>query len=699
MDIDPPAVQSSAETHDTLEDFPNSPSQARALLEPTLEDRSATDRSFHSAREDLTKRTVIDSMETTTEMEAAQKNPQKPEQQQNHPLDEASRRNTEDVDMLDKGVDEDLAADEARSSSQASSPARNLVRKSSLTFAALPAREPITTKKSLGPRASRTSHLEHVKKSVPQSSLFGRITGGKSLGNIKQPEIMNIQEDVRIEVNEDQKERPHITREESDTDSKMTKLHNKSSTQRLHERINLLGKSQPPLPTKSIPATASTTQPQYPELLQHEQQMQAPQHPPQSNPLTANYEEDDDWIQPPQSQRTAQIRPQLTESGSMDVMEDMSSEHPISHEREDSEPESRFGSHKKSGPKATSKSAGSASANRSPTAETLNLQHATTKPKNVEAFYPQLGQSADASTTPIGTPASKRYVDGPLSASKTKLQSIMKTARGLFSSSAGASAQAKMETMSPSSAPQQDPINARVHASKTKGADAILAHPPKSKAAQIVTTASEARKTRSSTEKEERMKEKAEAQRQQAEAEREEVRQQEPANQKQLKTVDPQREGNQAQQAPIRTSPRKTGREEMTESQPNSNESEPVSQLMGPPASHALGRPSQIQRTKEARRPVKPAKDSAAKPKAPPVNIRVGMPSQRVPLTNAVLSSSLQETLPSNQAKQPGIIKKPSTASLQSSVSTSNLKNPVASSKPKALIAAERKKEQVCRKS
>ena len=68
-------------------------------------------------------------------------------------------------------------ADDARSASDASSPIRPVVRKSSLNFASLPAREPLTAGKSMGARVSRTSHLEHIR-----TSYYNRPTGGKSLG-------------------------------------------------------------------------------------------------------------------------------------------------------------------------------------------------------------------------------------------------------------------------------------------------------------------------------------------------------------------------------------------------------------------------------------------------------------------------------------------------------------------------------------
>ena len=200
-----------------------------------------------------------------------------------------------DLDVVDKDLNEDLAIDVSRSPSQGSSPARQIVRKSSLTFAALPAREPLTTKQSLG---------------ATRGSFLGRLTGGKSIGGLKQSESAHERE-IGDEMDIDS-EKPTLTREESDGDSKMAKLHNKSSTQRLHERINLLGKSQNSRPTKSIPPSATVVNNIYPQLPNPEPQPQA-QLPYQSSvpSKTATVsgitdEEDDDWIQPPQSQPSAQ---------------------------------------------------------------------------------------------------------------------------------------------------------------------------------------------------------------------------------------------------------------------------------------------------------------------------------------------------------------------------------------------------------
>ena len=693
VEVDAPNVQSPAGTHDTLEDFPHSPSQTQP---PAHSERhSTTETSFQSAREELTKTSPRNNAgaakETQMVAENLHRNPAQEIQQEEHSFS----KDVMDLDAVEKEVDQNLVDDESRSSSQVSSPARTLVRKSSLTFAALPARQPITTKKSIGARVSRTSHLDQTKGANLPEGFLGRITGGMSLGGTKQLDTTIFQGQCTINNNKDPIERPQTAREESDTDSKMTRLHNKSSTQRLHERINLLGKSQPPRPTKSIPAVPSTTQPQYPDLPKQDQTKQAVAPILQPKALAANEEDDDDWIQPPESHET-KPRPQITKSISADVMEHIRGKQTIGHEQFNSQDKLMPFSQGTEVPSPDSRRARAASTSQSSIVDVTDVQKSPNKSEAVEASFPGSESAGDASRTPIESPSSKRYVDGPLSASKSKLQSIMKTARGLFSSSAGISAQAKMETMSPSLARTKDDVATKGPTTKLQCEVAESLHLQAPKASKEATAPMEVRKTRSSTEKEERMAQKEQAERQQNEAGKQKARQQEQALEKQVQVHEMQREAPEPQRKSARISPSKLGHQEVEKTQPEHIDSESALYSMGPPASHASGRSSQMQRPKDVRRPVKPAKDTAPKAKAPPVNIRVGMPSQRVPLTNAALSSSLQESLPSAQPKQPGMVKKASTASLQSSVSNSNLKSSTVTSKPKALIAAERKKEQVC---
>ena len=710
MDIDQglAVVPSSAETHDTLEEFPpKSPLPGHQNVANKSERHSTTERSFHSAKEDISKGDVTIASPQKNEppmsdVEYRTESTKAPLPEPAATIPDRAPNDEMETGTLEQDLNEDLVVDESRSPSQGSSPARPLVRKSSLTFAALPAREPLTTKKSIGARTSRTSHLDQSK---TRGSFLGRFTGGKSLGGSKQPEP-DQEDDINDEIDVDMEKRA-LTREESDGDSKMAQLHNKSSTQRLHDRINMLGKSQPARPTKSIPAAAAVKGLSYPELPNPESQAGIVEQTSflPSKIVTApvsNDEDEDDWIQPPHLQPSASNRPQLSKGISADVMENIRGKqtiggHEFDHNRNDEPatkpssplPHARAQATRGSGQwlsraATTFKSTSPAKAAKGAPAQAL---------QEIAASVLDISTPTDQSTTPLGSPSSRRYVDGPLSASKSKLQSIMKTARGLFSSSAGVSAQAKMETLSP--------LSARTHGD-TQGpstTDGLKCKSPKIALNKSVNN-NDVRKTRSSTEKEERRKESEIRERRRTEEELERTKEKEGPQivmQKIVQPPGPAVDEGQPQSMPTKQSPKRQQTHGGPKAQSDVAEDDLSSHPMGPPASHAQTQQSHLQKPSNVRRPIKPAKETAPKPKPQPVAIRVGTLSQRIPLSNAALSSSLQESLPQSQPKQPAVGRKPSNASLQTSASNSSLKSSatMAAPKPKALLAAERKKEQV----
>ena len=701
-------VSSSAETHDTLEEFPpKSPLRLHQNVANESERHSTTERSFHSAKEEISKGDVTTASPQKNEppladVEHPTESTKAPACELAAPVIDAATESAMEIDVLDKTLDEDLAVDESRSPSQGSSPARPLVRKSSLTFAALPAREPLTTKKSIGARTSRTSHLDLSK---TRGSFLGRFTGGKSLGASRQPELGH-EDEINNEMDIDV-EKPALLREESDGDSKMAQLHNKSSTQRLHDRINMLGKSQPARPTKSISTAAAVIGLSYPELPNPEPQAEMLQHSSLLPSKTAaapisKDEDDDDWIQPPHVQPNASNRPQLCKSISADVMEDIRGKETIGGQdfgqSRNAEPATKGLSPLRNAQAQGTRSSRQWTSTAGSVSQSMSPAKATERaaPKALDGTA-ALGLDSptptNPSTTPLGSPSSRRYVDGPLSASKSKLQSIMKTARGLFSSSAGVSAQAKMETLSPlltrSRRETQDPSTN--NALGSKATEDGLTKP-------VINT--DIRKTRSSTEKEERRKESEAREGRRREEELGKARKKESPKVVPQKLMPPQGhpvEAAQLQTKQTRQSPRKTQTHEGPRAHSDVVEDDLPSHPMGPPASYASTQQPQLQKPSSMRRPVKPAKDIAPKPKPQPVAIRVGTLSQRIPLSNAALSSNLQESLPQSQPKQPAAGRKPSNASLQTSASNSSLKSSATSvaPKPKALLAAERKKEQV----
>ena len=295
-----------------------------------------------------------------------------------------------DDTMVHHDVDDEMEVDEEPTPSEHSSPVKPLVRKSSLTFACLPAREPILPKKSMG----RTSQMRH--------------TGGKSLGASQIVQPVDSQHDGTIDMDED---RPALQREESET----TKTHNKTSTQRLFERFQMLEQHAPPKrisqnilsqssrpsvypatasqPKETVPAVqTSQSQPTYPTLPAAEPEMEG-----------AEEEDDDDsWIAAPPktaAPAAASTRPQITKSHTVAT----SSPH-------------------KSRPSPL---------------------------KLISTNNPDLSAAAD-STTPVGSPAGKKYMDAPLSASKAKFYSALRAAKDKLIGSTTTSAQAKLDALSSS---------------------------------------------------------------------------------------------------------------------------------------------------------------------------------------------------------------------------------------------------------
>lgn len=649
---------------------PNPLSQQSAASLPHPEDRSTAERSFHSAREQTSNQ---GSGEDAVSTEHTGKTGPLIDRLDTAGVgDEAAALA---VEKVDKDGDEDLVGDGSQSASQNSTPERPVIRKSSLTFAGLPAREPL----------KRISQTEN---SVAQQSTFlGRITGGKSIGGYKaHPEIGDLGDANRQD--------PEV--EGSDGDSKLAKLHNKSSTQRLHERINQLGQAQTHLLTKSIPAA----QPLYPEL-KDDQADSADGHQPPSEVVKVfqpqpRLEEEDDWIQPPPSNGPPKDSPPQVQTFSA-IGTEKAGRGPASGDQA-----YHHSIKAQTNAKVSSPLPASSVRNIAPESFRVASDSQTESPgiyasyNGVKTFDEgEARKTAPAlSTTPAGSPLSHRYVENPLSASRSKLQSIMKTARGLFSSSAGVSAQARMETLAdgaPDFGPRQLDSAGRLKSEGSRNYDrepAALGEKCKKLAPEKRETLPSPRKTRSSTEKGNQER------RQQAndrdnyheavvESENYEVFPETTDAMPHSSVIEAQLPSKDVSK-PTRKSPRR-----MLNQESDNIPSHGLSRS----GSRTQARAQQLQRSKEPRRPVRPPKDAGPKPKPQPVAIRVGMPStHRAPLNNTALSSNLSEALP--PSKQPRISKKPT---LQHSASNSSLKSSVASAttKPRALLAAERKREQV----
>lgn len=588
--------------------------------------------------------------------------------------EEESQHAKRDIEKEEMVLDD---LDDIGSPSDGSTPEPMPIRKSSLTFASLPARDPLPTKKSIGgSRISRTSHVDLL--NAGRSSYFGRQTGGHRTTQF--PEESGDQMDV------DERE---ILRENTDEDSRASQMHSKSSTQRLHEKISMLGKLQPSRPTKSIPSVArlSSAQVAYPELptAKAEPTMEASsQRPRDGPPPSAMATEEDDWIKPLGTPRTPH-RLNFPRSHTMDLTE-----------------------------KETSQAAGMAgtnavrpkgSNNGQPTrSNTLNLARErsgtpvlSTPRQRGHQKSPSVSHLAtELSTTPGGSP--RRY-EGPLSASKFKLQSIMKSAKGLFTSSAGVSAAARAATSSPT--PSRDEPHDRVDSHAPSGNRDIKPSQPPSPPRQ------EGRRTRSSTEREEkRRQEEMRRQKELEERRREEERLE--------KLREQEIERQKAAQAKAAQEKSSTKQEERTVSAhvptamaSTKKVSQPQRQASREPeSSHDTGSklgvtPASQLRKPNDRRPVKPTREPIQKSQPQPVSIRVGSAlSRQIPLASSAFSSSVQDSnppaaTPASVSKPPSIRKKASNTSLHTASSTGSFKSTVSSqSQRKAQLANERKREQ-----
>ncbi|KAI1776833.1 hypothetical protein F4818DRAFT_360430 [Hypoxylon cercidicola] len=633
---------------------------------------------------------------------------------------------------------ETVLEEPSRSPSDGSSPIRPIVRKSSLNFASLPAREPITHK-SIGNRTSRTSHLEQSR-----TSYYNRQTGGKSLGQAKHDLTDDENDDMDVDD-------PFVSNSEPQSQPENTLSHNKTYTQRLQDQISKLGQPQVPSRPNPIqdtaiqPAMASAPAPA-PQALSREKPLPSPK---KTTTPGAFPDDEDDWIQPLGSPENASDhrspRPGLSKSYTTDVMEGVSDRDTIGG-NEFAVPKTRqltsrsksperppipermhhtFGHHK------------SVSVPMLPLQEIADSNRASLK-KTISVSNPSLATVSETGvpSTPTKSP-SRGFRDSPLKQVKNKLSSILKSSKGLLASSAAISAEGKSSLLSPSTVRLGlHPIPSVDSLASPQSKDAQPLYPDLSRHAPdtqtLASTASptrtDSRRTRASIEREKaedkrkekeakearRMAEQMEKLEKAREKEREKARvfskEQErvAAMEKQL-TAQKEQEKKAAAQTPgntaktTRSSPRKAKAQPTVEGKvaapPPSDDTQTgdvdmidAPNPMPPPSAPRSAAPPSATKGREIKRPIRPAKEPVSKSKQAPTVIRVNMGSQHSQYhpSNNALSSNLHETLSQpqskNKANQPSLQTKPSLQSLKSSTSSSG--------RPKALEAAARRKEQ-----
>lgn len=716
-----------------------------------LQERRSIEKSFHSAKEECSLSTAMvpeanghlqsselhrltrPILESPLQNRAHHSSPQKTSPQKPTPT-HSPAKSFKALDMPQPVIEdpveaEDEPMEDVQSPSEGSSPIRLPGRKGSLNFASLPARERIDIKKSIGNRVSHINQLEQTR-----TSCFGRQTGGKSLGNVRQDEAHDDDDDDDMDVDgKDQKE-------------SLSRLHSKTSTQRLQDQISMLGKSQAAgRPTsKSIASSAAVSSqtnqpnqpPSYQDMVAPESLRKSPQRSPLRNPFRAPgafpEDEEDSWIGPPNAAPLPSVfspRPGMTKSHTTDVMEGIHGKDSIGGSefnipKRGESPRHRSPMREPTIPERTTSTLShmksvSTSVLRSP----KKAGESPAQKKPICVSNPEPSIHSEASNTPPKSP-SRSYRGSPLKAAKDKFSSILKTSKGLFASSAAVSADAKTSTMSPAAS------RVGLH-SQPSYEDSLQGHPYLSNGNKSSSQLSQkvpdspvkasVRKTRASTEREERRKEEETRELKEAKEARKMVDQLEKARQKvkdearvyhlqQERVAAMEKEVNarkeqeklaKASQVSIpkatRTSPRKTKAQLEAEgiaaaaiiidSASGRDVDMANSSSMPPPA--VPRSKSQISRP-VTKRAIKPGKDATGKPK-PPTMIKVHVGHQYHP-SNSTLAATLQDSLPSaSQANS--LRKKPSTSSIASTSSTKV--NSFKSNPSKVLEAAAKKKEQV----
>ena len=238
---------------------------------------NSSDDSFLSAREGITSKNTSkeqlredeDSDKATVQDEEMEVIEEEAEAASNTPIVQPTVPEAE-AETMNEDQDQELDGEESRSESDASSPGKPLQRKSSFTFTALPPRDPLAAKQSFG---GRTSHIDVQ---ASRNSTLARSFGSKGA-------VLGQNDDEEFVENK---------LEES-------KAHSKTSTQLLHERINMLGKTKEPRASKSLHQGAQANQAAYPQL-------------PTADPSKANApadDSDDDWIAPVKPAEQPDARP------------------------------------------------------------------------------------------------------------------------------------------------------------------------------------------------------------------------------------------------------------------------------------------------------------------------------------------------------------------------------------------------------
>ncbi|KAK7397949.1 hypothetical protein QQX98_012686 [Neonectria punicea] len=631
-----------------------------------------------------------------------------------------------EVKQMETQPDE-LSPGDARSPSDKSSPIRPVVRKSSLNFASLPAREPLAAGKSAGARVSRTSHLDHNR-----TSYYNRHTGGKSLGNYAKQDETDDEDHDEMDVDDF----PSIPTQESHETHDLAMHHNKTYTQRLQDQINMLGKSQPngSRPSKSIHSLTSLQQPTSAasHLAQEPKSPSPKSSSPKKQEMTTTpgaFPEDDDWIDPPiveaalPEPEVPNARPAFPKSHSTELMDGIHSKdmaavaEPTHVETNENNPSPLpLGSAMPQRPSIFGH-AKAASVSAVPTISTYEHDGSPLK-KTVSVSNPPQAMTTvlenGRSQTPTKSP-SRGFRDSPLKQVKNKLSSILKSSKGLLASSAAISAEGKSSILSPSTtrlghypAPSTESIvpkgshdsqQMEVDSPSSRRAPSPTRPAPRRTRASVEREKEEKRREKEATHMAEQMDKLERAREQEREKVRVFSKEQEKTAAMEKQFASKKENENPAAKEtpkPTRTSPRKVKAQEQTVTKSTEQDigmMDAPSTIPPPSASRSVG-PGQSIRNKEIRRPGNPRKETQTKVKQAPTVIRVNTGSQHSQFqpSSSAMSASFQD---SGSQSQQQLGSKASKTTAQPKPSMPSLKSSTTSNgRPKALDTAARKKEQ-----
>lgn len=357
--------------------------------------------------------------------------------------------------------DTEMADVDQESPASDNSPVHALVRKSSLSFATLPARDPLASKKSLGlqgPRKSQTVSKTEV--STTLSGLVRMINGGKasSLGRqLTQAEKQDIH--LILKGSDPKKFYTIAEREELEDaihsgdlqllfkligDAEDTSLHRKISTQRLQDRITMLGQNNAAKPSKSLGASGSS------------QNASASQQ----DRAIGSEDVDNQAVSSSMANKVLGSQPSVPTSGTLGPLHpETYTSHPrkrssllevqIEIQAEKTIPTSQIsiadsGYHSQSTIPSLSSQIQSVAQPRPTGILNANDSYGSSKPLTSTRAPVIPDFPVPLAAKPMASPKSKNHT---INNSKARLQAVMKSAKGLFASSANVSAQARTEAL------------------------------------------------------------------------------------------------------------------------------------------------------------------------------------------------------------------------------------------------------------